>query len=112
MEVVFATKKFQKTCNSEREIIRRYGARCGRLLQRRLADLAAAASLAEMSSLPQARCHPLKGDRAGQFAVDLEYPRRLIVEPAHQPVPVRQDGGVDLLRVTRVRVIEVVDYHG
>lgn len=111
MEVLFATKKLQKVCNSEREIIRTFGASCGRLLQRRLADLAAAVSLADLSTLPQARCHPLKGEREGQFAVDLEHPRRLIVEAAHAPVPRTEDGGIDLQRVTRIWVVEVVDYH-
>lgn len=111
MEVLFRTKKLQKACNSEREIIRTFGVSCGRLLQRRLADLAAAASLAELSTLPQTRCHPLKGQREGQFAVDLEHPRRLILEPAHDPPPLREDGGIDLERVTRIRVVEVVDYH-
>ncbi len=111
MEVLFTTRKLQKVCNSEREIIRVFGPSCGRLLQRRLVDLAAAASLAELSTLPQARCHPLKGQREGQFALDLEHPRRLILEAAHDPVPVREDGGIDLERVTRVCVVEVVDYH-
>lgn len=111
MEVLFTTKKLQKVCNSEQEITRKFGRTCGKLLQKRLADLAAAASLAELSTLPQARCHPLEGQREGQFAVNLEHPRRLILEPAHDPVPLREDGSIDLARVTRVWVVEVVDYH-
>jgi len=111
VEVLFTTKKLQKVCNSKQGITRKFGRTCGRLLQRRLADLAAAASLAELSTLPQARCHPLKGQREGQFAVDLEHPRRLILEPAHDSVPLREDGGIDLARVTRVWVVEVEDYH-
>jgi proteic killer suppression protein len=111
MEVLFRTKRLQKVCNSEQETISAFGRTCGRLLQRRLVDLAAATSLAELSALPQTRCHPLKGQREGQFAVNLEHPRRLILEPAHDPVPLSKDGGIDLQRITRVWVVEVVDYH-
>lgn len=111
MEVLFTTKKLQKVCNSGEEIIRRYGQERGKRLQRRLAELAAAVSLAEVATLPQARLHSLSGDRAGQFAVDLQYPFRLILEPANEPVPRMAGGGVDLSRVTRVRIVEVVDYH-
>jgi proteic killer suppression protein len=111
VQVLFRTRKLQKICNSEQEIIRKFGRTCGRLLQRRLEDLAAATSLGELSTLPPARCHPLEGQREGQFAVNLEHPRRLILEPAHNPVPLREDGSIDLARVTRVWVVEVVDYH-
>ena len=33
------------------------------------------------------RFHPLTGDRAGQFALDLDHPNRLILEPNHNPIP-------------------------
>lgn len=111
MEVLFRAKKLQKICNSAGEIIKRYGPERGKRLQRRLAELAAAGSLAEVATLPQARLHSLSGDRAGQYAVDLQYPFRLILEPADEPVPRLAGGGVDLDRVTRVWIVEVVDYH-
>ena len=111
MEVLFRTTKLQRICNSEREITRHYGQERGNLLKRRLADISAANSLAELSLLPQARCHPLSGDRAGQFAVNLAHPFRLILEPADEPVPLKPDGGIDLGRVTRICIVEVIDYH-
>lgn len=111
MEVLFRTKRLQRVCNSEQEIMRKFGQACGRKLRRRLADLAAATSLAELSTVLPARCHPLKGKREGQFAVDLEHPFRLILQPAHDPVPLMEDGRINLERVTRVWVVEVVDYH-
>jgi len=62
--------------------------------------------------LPQARCHALTSDRKGQFAADVKHPRRLILEPADEPVPRRADGAIDPDRVAKVRVIEIIDYHG
>jgi len=64
-----------------------------------------------MRTLPGARCHELKGNRAGQLAVSLDHPGRLIFEPT-KPVPRREDGGLDWTRVTAIEVIEIVDYHG
>lgn len=64
-----------------------------------------------MRTLP-GRCHELTGDRKGELAVDLRGPYRLVFEPADNPPPVKEDGGLDWRRVTAVRILEVEDYHG
>jgi len=58
------------------------------------------------------RCHALTGDRAGQYSLSLWGANRLILEPDHDPVPLLASGGIDRARVTRIRIVEVVDYHG
>lgn len=80
-------------------------------LQQRLAELKAAETLEDIRRLPPARCHELSQDRKGQLAVDLVHLKRLIFEPDHNPIPRRSDGGLDWPHVTRVRVIEIIDYH-
>ena len=77
----------------------------------RLALLNSARTLADVPSTPPERCHPLKAEREGQFAVDLVYPRRLVFKPNHEPVPQKDDGGIDPAKVTSIIIIEVVDYH-
>jgi proteic killer suppression protein len=62
--------------------------------------------------LPQMRCHELRADRKGQFAVALEHPFRLVLEPADEPPAWKDDGGFDWNRIRKIRVLEVVDYHG
>ena len=79
---------------------------------RRLDEIRDANSLAVLKTLPQARCHPLKGDLEGRWAVDLEHPYRLTFELAHDPLPGRDDGSLDVDRVTAIRIIGVEDYHG
>lgn len=37
---------------------------------------------------------------------------RLIFEPADKPVPQLEHGGLDWSAVTKVRILEVTDYHG
>lgn len=95
---------------SQSLLTRKCGPKQARRLYQRLDDLAAAGTLAEMFFLP-GRFHPLTGDRAGQFALDLDHPNRLILEPDHNPIPRKKDGGIDVAAVTAVRIIAVEDYH-
>jgi proteic killer suppression protein len=77
----------------------------------RLASLLAAENLVDMDKVP-GHCHALTEDRAGQFALDLWGPYRLIFEPANDPVPRTSDQGIDRPQVTQVRILEIADYHG
>ena len=112
MEILFASRKLEKACNIEREGIRMWGPENARKVRQRLAELSAADTLAAMSTLPPARLHPLKGSLRGKFAVDVKHPFRLVFEPAHDPVPLTDDGGMDLNRITRIQVLSIEDYHG
>ncbi len=110
MEVTFANGKLARLCSSESLMIRELGPEAARRLGRRLQQLEAAASLAEFRHLPQVRAHQLVGDRDEQISVDLDHPRRLILE-ATEPVPRAPDGGLDWEAITSVVVIEVADTH-
>lgn len=111
MEVSFRTKKLQKQCNKYKKCVRTYGQICADKIQARLDELADSPNLKCMELFPQARLHPLKGDRNGHYALDVKHPKRLIIEPNHNPLPELPTGGIDLEEVTRVVVIEVEDYH-
>jgi plasmid maintenance system killer protein len=112
MDILFKTHKLMKQCNSLDLLVRAHGQRCAKLIRRRLDELAAANCLEDIRSLPQARCHELKGDHAGSLSVDLEHPYRLIFCPANEPVPKKPDGGLDWAGVTAIEIIGVQDTHG
>lgn len=112
MEISFASTKLEKECNQEKLLIRKYGPEQAKLIRRRLDEIRAADSLETLGKLPQARCHELKADRAGQISVDLKHPYRLLFEPAHEPVPRKPASGLDWAKVTAVRILEVEDTHG
>lgn len=92
-------------------MVKSHGDQRAKLLKQRLAELAAANMLGDLRSLPQARCHELKGSRKGQLSVDLDHPYRLIFEPAHNPVPRKSDGGLDWTKVTEIRILGMEDTH-
>lgn len=113
MDVGFRDRKLENECNDERLIVRRRGARQAKLLKRRLVQLRAAPALDTFHppySGP-ARCHELKGDRKGVFSVDLDHPYRLLFCPAHNPLPLRKEGGIDWKMVTAVEILGVEDTH-
>lgn len=107
MILSFLNADLEELCNNQRLQDKRLGA-AARRLRARLADLAAAA---RVSDLVAGRPHPLRGDREGQLALTLDGGRRLVLEPAHDPVPALPDGGVDWSQVTAVRIVFVGDYH-
>ena len=111
MDIVFPNERAAAEFNSLKALSRSYGAENARRILRRLDDLRAAANLETMRNLP-GRCHELKHDRAGQLAIDVRHPYRLIFEPANEPVPRKADGGLNWAGVTSIRILEVEDYHG
>ena len=111
MDILFSSKKMGKILNSEKEIRKSYGKELGKKIQLRLAVLRAAPTLHDVSHLPPERRHELMGDRKGQFAVNLLGGDRLIFVPHHDPLPKLADGGVDLKKVTVIKILEVENYH-
>jgi proteic killer suppression protein len=69
-----------------------------------LQNMQAAETLEEVRHLP-GRCHELKGDHAGQFALDLDHPFRLSFKPFHDPISRKEDGGIDWQMITAVIII-------
>lgn len=88
-----------------------YGDLMAKTVMSRLAVLRNARTLSRVPTTRPERCHQLKGKRRKQYAVDLKHPYRLVFRPNHEPIPLREDGGIDTERVTAIIVIDVVDYH-
>ena len=82
-----------------------------RVIMMRMAVLRSARSLAMVPTTRPDRRHQLVGDRDERFAVDLVYPYRLVFEANHEPLPRKDDGGIDTEQVTAITIIDVVDYH-
>lgn len=111
MEVGFDGRRLQGLFNDPKKLRRRYGVERAKKIELRLSQIVAAADLAELCRLPQARCHQLTADRSEQFSLDLEGPYRLLVEVGDDPVPRLPDGGIDRTQVHRLYVIDVSDTH-
>lgn len=111
MEIFFRNKKLEKSCNSEKEMLKTHGAARTRKLKNRLMELKAADHLAQIPRVPPPRCHELSTNRKGQLSVDLDHPYRLIFIPANDPIPRKEDGGLDWDAVTEIEILEIADTH-
>ncbi len=108
MEITFANSKLQNLCEQQDLAKRKLGANCAKKLTTRLADLAAVSCVNELSV---GRPHPLKGDRAGEFTVDLEGGKRLVFKPDKNSIYITEDGSIDWSKVTAVCIVFIGDYH-
>ncbi|MFL0161966.1 type II toxin-antitoxin system RelE/ParE family toxin [Aquirufa salirivi] len=110
MEIIYKSRKIEKQLTDPKEMAKSFG-QLARHINQRLKDLSAAENLAMMRTLPAARCHELTGDRKRELAVNVSTNYRLIFEPNHEPIPQKADGGLDWGNVTRIRIIDMEDYH-
>ncbi len=111
MNIVFAGRKLEKTFNSVTALKRAFGDRMARTIAMRMAVLRNARTLSMVPVTKPDRRHQLEGGRAGQYAVDLVHPHRLVFKSNHDPMPRKKAGGIDTDQVTAITVIEVIDYH-
>lgn len=108
MEVRYKDKKIRELCEKQAAAEKKLGAASARKLKVRLMALEAAA---RVTDLVAGNPHPLKGDRFGQFALDLAGGWRLVFAPDHDPCPTRPDGSIDWTNVTIISIEYIGDYH-
>ena len=98
MDVVYKNDEIKQICTDFDYAKRKYGKIMAGKIQKRVAQIESADSIELMLELKWGRCHKLKGDREGQYALDLEHPYRLIFELGKYCFIV-------------ACIIEIVDYH-
>ena len=111
MQISYRTSKLQRICDSDSQAKRQLGAENARKLRYRLSEIEATPTLADLLAVSTAHCHDLKGNRAGEWAVSLQGPWRLVFVIAPDPLPRTAQGGVDLAAVVAVEIVGVEDYH-
>ena len=112
MIITFKSKKLKRIFDSRRDILRVYGVVRGNKIVNRMAVFRAATCLEEVPTEKPDRRHELSHNRKGQFAVDITGNYRLVFEPSNNPLPLRKDGGLDIKKITEIKILEVEDYHG
>ena len=112
MVIFFRTRKLQKVCEDPRTMLKELGQGRAKKFRQRMVELNAADVLADISHLPPPRLHELSGRQKGWFSVDVAHPYRLLFIPADDPVPTKDDGGIDLKAVESIEIVDIVDTHG
>ena len=107
MKIYFRSRALQKICSIEKAGIKKLGSKMAEKLRMRMEQLESADTLSDMSHLPPARCHELGQQRKGQLSINLDRLNRLLFVPADDPVPRKDDGGLDWDNITEIEIIEI-----
>lgn len=78
MTVIFRKQKLEKCYVESERAIREFGPEVGRRFILRVNIIKSAADLEALKKQRSLRCHPLKGDREGQWAINMTDRYRLI----------------------------------
>ena len=112
MIISFKNRKLEKNFSDEKALTLRYGAEQAKKIQQRLVALQAAENLDILRTLPQVRAHELSGNQAGKISLDIKHPYRLLITPDYSAPPLKNDGGLDWKKITKIKILKVEDTHG
>ena len=98
IEISYRTSQLRKVCEDAEVSTRNYGVEMADKIHERIDQIRAATSVDMLVQFRIGRCHPLHGDRKGQYAMDLTHPYRLIFEMQND-------------KIVAVEILEIVDYH-
>jgi len=111
MNIAFKTNKLKAIFNSQERLVKTFGPDRAKIIKQRMVFLRAAGNLKDIPVTPPYLRHKLKGNYKGCFAVNVKHLYRLLFRPANDPLPMTEDGAVDLQRVTNIEILGVEDYH-
>lgn len=98
LEIYYKTKKLQKECENYRQSNCSYGTEMAIKIAQRINEIKSADTVENLVKFSIGRCHPLKGDRQGEYAMDLVHPYRLIFVVKNETIQI-------------AKIIEINDYH-
>lgn len=99
MNIRYKSRKIEIICTSQRVAKKKHGEQMAEIIQQRMQEIEGSPSVEFLIQYNIGRCHPLKGNRQNQYAVDLIHPFRLVFE-------ITQQGEIQI-----VKIIEVINYH-
>lgn len=98
LEISYKNNKIKKVCTDAKTSDRAYDKEMSEKIQMRIDEIRAADTVEDMIKFKIGRCHSLKNNRKGQYAVDLVHPYRLVFEKHGNEIQV-------------AHIMEIVDYH-
>lgn len=108
MDIDFKSASLKKLCLTSKLANRKLGPNSARKLRTRLAEMDAATNVGELIA---GRPHPYTGNVSNLFSLDLHGGKRLLFEPLESPPPLKDDGGIDWLKVESIVIVFIGDPH-
>ena len=98
LEITYKTKKIEKICTDAKTAEKTYGRNMAEKIQQRIQEIYSADTVEMMVKYHIGRCHPLKQNRKGQYAVDLVHPYRMVFNVIEDEIQI-------------AKILEIIDYH-
>lgn len=110
MELSFKNNKLEKTLTVDKELAKAYG-NLAKKIKQRMTQLKSADNLKVIESLPALRLHEHTGSGKGIWSIDIQKNWRILFVINQDPIPTLEDGGIDLIGITIIRIESVADPH-
>lgn len=98
MQVTYKNKTLERICTNSETASRKYGEEMAGRISHRIRQIKSVKTVEELIRFSIGRCHSLKGNRAGQYAMDLAHPYRLVFGKYGNEIQI-------------ANIIEIADYH-
>ena len=98
LKITYKDKKIEEVCTDYAKAKRQHGAAMAGKIHQRIKEIHNTDTVETMVQYGIGRCHLLRGDRKGKYAVDLIHPYRLIFEKHGEEIQI-------------AHIMEIVDYH-
>ncbi len=109
MEILFKNNKLKNSFTDDKVLCKTYGIMAKKVKQRYV-DLKSADSLFIISQIPAMRLHPYQGNN-GIWSVDIYKNWRILFTINQDPIPILDDGGVNLKAIEIIKIESVEDPH-
>lgn len=110
MKLSYKSKKLEQSLTEDKRLIKTYG-ELSKKIKQRIGQLKAADTLSTIAKIPVLRLHPYKGNRMGEWSIDIKDNWRICFEIDHEPIHISNDGSVKLEKVTAIKITSVEDPH-
>lgn len=111
MNLAYRNTKLQKLATTEKELVKAFGANVAKDFRKRITLLETTPKLGGIPAEPPTRRHLLSGDRKGQWSIAVRDGICICVVPNEDPLPLNNDGSVDLQKVTSIEIVFIGNYH-
>lgn len=110
MKITFKNNKLEKSLTTDKGLARTYG-ELAKKIKQRINQLTSADNLEVIAKLTELRLHPYIGKDKGTWSIDIHKNWRILFTINQDPIPTKEDGGVDLKEITIISIESVKDPH-
>ena len=109
MEIRFKSNKLENSFTDDRLLVKTYG-ELAKKIKQRYGELKAADNLSVIAKITVLRLHSNQGNK-GIWSVDIHQNWRILFTIDQDPIPILENGGVDLKTIEIIKIESVEDPH-